>query len=147
MKHKPRFHNIIHTQKNAINETWNTYYVSLNWIIEELKIRKLNWVLVWLWDWEEEELESPIWGWAEKAWSQAVTSILLNQMSVAAVTACSSEANGDAKAISFANLVLPQHARKSFSSYPISISLRLCVFSGSRFSSCCVGLSWQILDE
>jgi hypothetical protein len=74
--------------------------------------------LVW---WEEGE-ESPIWGWAEKAWSQAWTSTLLNHTSLAADTASSSEAKGEFNAISFANLVLPQHARKSFSSNPNSIA-------------------------
>ena len=116
--------------------------------------KKLNWALVvWWWDWEE-GAESPIWGWAEKAWSQALTSTLLNQMSVAAATACSSETNGDAKAISWANFVLPQHARKSFSSNPdsillcfsLSLSLSLSLFLGFDLIARRALLRFAVLD-
>lgn len=67
----------------------------------------------------------PIWGCAEKAWSQPLTSTLMNQTSLATETACCNELKGEAKTMSLANLVLPQHDTKSFSSKLNSI-LRLC---------------------
>lgn len=83
--------------------------------IEEL----LNWALASVA--RAEEWVCPIWGWAENASSHPLTSTLLNHMSRAADMACCKEEKGEAKAISLANLVLPQHPKKSFSSKPRSI--------------------------
>lgn len=75
---------------------------------------------------------------------------MLNQTSLAADTASSSEAKGEAKAISLAKLVLPQHARKSFSSNPNSIafdSACVCKKGGVDRRDCFAVLCWIELQS